>query len=217
MGRVFRWLGGVLLTAIVALAIIIVIDIVNHRASTPEAIATILENADPTERALPEARIEQLLAVEDPTFFERNGIDLATPGQGLTTIGQGLGKRIYFDPFRPGWRKIRLMYLTRFAMFPTTSHQDILAAFVAGAYLGNSEGQAVIGFAQGAQTWFGSTLDTLDDDAYLGLVAMLIGPNALRPTSERAAHDQRLARIKKLLAEDCAPNGLRDVWLEGCA
>lgn len=217
MGRVLRWFGGVLLAAIAALVIVATIDIISQRASTPAEIAAILQNADPAERALPEARVEQLLAVEDPTFFERQGIDLATPGQGLTTIGQGLGKRIYFEPFSPGWRKIRLMYLTRFAMFPTSSREDILTAFIAGAYLGNSEGEPVIGFAQGAETWFGAPLDALDDDAWLGLVAMLISPNVLRPTSEPDAHDQRVARIKKLLAEDCAPNGLRDVWLEGCA
>ncbi len=217
MGKVFRWLGGLLLVGIGVLAIVVVIDIANHRASTPGAIAAIVQGSDPAERALSDARKRQLLAVEDPTFFDRQGIDLATPGQGLTTIGQGLGKRIYFDPFQPGWRKIRLMYLTRFAMFPTTSHDDILTAFVAGAYLGNHDGRTVIGFADGAQTWFGQPLDELDDEAYLSLIAMLIGPNALRPTGQAQANADRVDRIRKLLAEDCAPNGLTDVWLEGCA
>ena len=157
-----------------------------------------------------------LLAVEDPTFYDRQGIDLTTPGQGLTTLGQGLGKRIYFAPFKPGIRKIRLMYLTRFALFATTTHDDVLMASIAHAYLGGGPDGAVIGFDQGARTWFGKPLDALTEDEFLSLVAMLVGPNALRPTDNAAANGERVARIKKLLANQCTPNGLRDVWLEGC-
>ena len=48
-----------------------------------------------------------LLAVEDPKFFSHPGVDLSTPGAGMTTITQGLVKFLYFDQFRPGLAKIR--------------------------------------------------------------------------------------------------------------
>ncbi|MDD2770086.1 MAG: hypothetical protein PHT19_15275 [Methylococcus sp.] len=40
-------------------------------------------------------RLKLLLAVEDPTFFEHHGVDLNTPGAGMTTISQSLVKLLY--------------------------------------------------------------------------------------------------------------------------
>ena len=37
---------------------------------------------------------DALLRVEDPSFYEHHGVDLHTPGQGLTTITQALVKWI---------------------------------------------------------------------------------------------------------------------------
>lgn len=57
--------------------------------------------------ALGAARLHQLIRVQDPGFWEHGGIDLVTDGTGLTTISQSLAKRLGFDEFRPGIRKIR--------------------------------------------------------------------------------------------------------------
>ena len=54
-------------------------------------IARIVSEADPDVRALPAERVRQYLAVEDPTFWTNDGIDLKTPGAGQTTTTQGLG------------------------------------------------------------------------------------------------------------------------------
>ena len=54
----------------------------------------------------PEKR-KLLLLVEDPTFDKNNGVDLSSPGAGKTTITQSLAKRIAFDHFEPGLKKIR--------------------------------------------------------------------------------------------------------------
>ncbi|MDG1288402.1 MAG: hypothetical protein P8O11_01595 [Lentibacter sp.] len=57
--------------------------------------------------ALGAERLEQLIKVQDPGFWEHGGIDLSTEGAGLTTISQSLSKRLGFDAFRPGIGKIR--------------------------------------------------------------------------------------------------------------
>ncbi|WGS87238.1 hypothetical protein [Methylomonas sp. UP202] len=41
-------------------------------------------------RDLPLQRLQWLLAIEDPAFYEHQGVDLYTPGAGMTTISQGL-------------------------------------------------------------------------------------------------------------------------------
>jgi len=51
--------------------------------------------------------LEDLLAVEDPNFYQHSGVDLTTPGAGITTITQGLVKQLYFSEFRPGFAKLR--------------------------------------------------------------------------------------------------------------
>lgn len=53
-------------------------------------------------------RKDILLAVEGPIFMRHHGVDLVTPGAGMTTITQGLAKLVYFpDGFEPGISKIR--------------------------------------------------------------------------------------------------------------
>jgi hypothetical protein len=44
---------------------------------------------------------EILIKVQDPGFYGHNGIDLSTPGAGLTTITQAIVKKLYFDGFKP--------------------------------------------------------------------------------------------------------------------
>lgn len=52
-----------------------------------------------------------LLAMEDPGFYTHKGVDLKTPGAGLTTITQVLVKKLYFKEFKPGLRKIKQILL----------------------------------------------------------------------------------------------------------
>ena len=52
-------------------------------------------------------QVHALLAVEDPSFYYHHGVDLKTPGQGITTITQGLVKIYYFDHFKPGLAKLK--------------------------------------------------------------------------------------------------------------
>ncbi len=179
-------------------------------------IAAINTEAELELDMIPDARLAMFIAVEDPTFWTNRGLDFTTPGAGWTTISQGLGKRIYFDRFRPGFQKIELMLMTRFGMHATVSRHNILKAFLNIAYMGRDEAGVVIGFPEAARRWYGKELQMLDDDEFLGLVAMVIAPSVLDPVAHAGANAERVSRIKRLLAHDCEPTGVFDVWLEGC-
>jgi membrane carboxypeptidase/penicillin-binding protein len=190
--------------------------IAGERRDVAARVDAIIAKADADELALSSNRIQILLRVEDPTFRSNKGIDLSTPGAGMTTLSQSLGKRIFFDDFEPGFAKGELMTLTRFALYPKVSKDKTLKAWLATTYLGTYRGRRVTGFADGARTWLGKPLRDLGDREYLMLVAMLPAPDSLKPTRDMAALDDRVRRIERLLAGQCMPTGLRDVMLEGC-
>ena len=130
---------------------------------------------------------------------------------------QGLGKKIYFpNGFHPGFDKIELILIAKFATTPLASKDEILRAMLANAYLSHDTQGDVIGFGQGAHRWFGHDLNQLSTDQYLALVAMLPAPNALDPGRHASANAERVARIKRLLAHQCTPKSEGDVMLEGC-
>jgi membrane carboxypeptidase/penicillin-binding protein len=193
------------------------IRVAEERDHAPVAVAALLKDPDPALDEINGRHIAILLRVEDPTFWTNDGIDLSSPGAGLTTLAQGLGKRIFFRDFAPGLAKPELMVLTRFALVPRVTKRDILRAFVATAYLGDDSRGPINGFPEGARRWFGRELGELSERQYIGLVAMLVAPNALDPIRNSAAHEQRVQRIERLIAGQCEPSGLRDVMLDGCA
>jgi len=153
-----------------------------ERTSVESKVDAIIARADPHELAMPARWVEILLRVEDPTFRTNKGIDLRTPGGGMTTLSQGLGKLIFFDDFEPGFAKGELMALTRFALYPKVDKQRTLQAIIASAYFGMHRGRPVIGFADGARTWFGKSLPQLSDREFVELEAMLVAPDQLKPT-----------------------------------
>ena len=162
-------------------------------------------------------QIEALLRVEDPGFRDHSGIDLTSPGGGITTITQALVKRTFMHPFRPGpWNKLEQSAIARFAIDPLVTKDQQLETFLNIAYFGEAEGNAVLGFPEAARTYFGMPVADLDRRQYLALVAMLIAPNALLPGRHDTRLNARVDRIEVLLAGDCEPEGLRDVWLEAC-
>ena len=191
--------------------------VVTERSRVSGRVDAIIAAADPQERALPADRIKILLTIEDPTFLTNKGIDFASPGAGMTTLSQSLGKRIFFGRFRPGFPKGELIVLTRFALYPKVDKSRTLTAFLATAEFGRRSGRPVIGFADASRTWLGKPLGVLDDRDYLALVAMLPAPATYNPLRHPAANADRVARIERLLARRCRPDGLRDVSLNGCA
>jgi len=209
--------GVLLVAAILALYCgYLALRVWQERGAVSAKVDRIIAAADPQELALSGPRQAMLLKVEDPTFWTNRGIDLSSPGAGMTTLSQGLGKRIFFNDFEPGLAKGELMALTRFALYPKVEKRRTLQAFLASAYFGTHQGRAVTGFADGAETWFGKPLSKLSDDEFVELEAMLLAPDSLKPGRDDAGRAERARRIKRLLANACRPTGLRDVRLEGC-
>jgi len=121
------------------------------RQKTPRLVERILERWADSLPELSDEEIDILVAVEDPTFWDNDGIDFRTPGQGWTTLSQALAKRLYYKYYVPGLQKLDVVLFTRFALIPEISKEDILDAFVAAAYLGTKDGRAVVGFASAAE------------------------------------------------------------------
>lgn len=191
--------------------------IADERRDVSVRVDAIIAGADPAELNLPRHRVDAILRVEDPTFRTNKGIDLTSPGAGMTTLSQGLGKLLFFDDFEPGLAKLELLALTRFALYPEVDKERTLKALFASVYLGNHKGGAVTGLADGAATWFGKPLAELSDREFRELQAMFVAPDNLKPGRDDAGRRARADRIERLLAGRCQPDGLRDVMLEGCA
>lgn len=157
-----------------------------------------------------------LIKVEDPGFFSHNGVDLGSKGAGLTTITQAIVKRLYFEHFTPGFKKIEQTLIARYAVSPVIPKEVQLTAFLNVTYFGTEGSRDVIGFADAAQTYFNKPFAQIDQEEYLKLVAMLIAPNDLKPLSNNEKSRTRVARMKKLIAGQCEAQSLRDVYLEAC-
>jgi membrane peptidoglycan carboxypeptidase len=206
-----------LLAVVVIYGIYLAGRIVTERRRALARVNAIIAASDPADLTLSKRQAEILLRVEDPTFRSNKGLDFTTPGAGMTTISQSLAKHIFFDRFQPGFAKGELMALTRFALYPMVDKDRTLKAYLATAYYGRHNGRAVIGLGPAARAWFGKTLAALSEDEYLALVAMGPSPRTLDPVDHAVANADRVARMKRLLAYQCRPIGLRDVMLEGCA
>lgn len=194
------------------------LDVFLARLHTPKRIEAMLKS-DQCLLTLDQVgmeRLQTLLTVEDPTFYENQGLDFETPGAGLTTLSQSLGKLLYFNDYRPGIRKIRLIYLTRFALFPLASKKDILTLFINYAYLGNANGHEVRGFAHASESYFRKPFNQLSEDEYVSLVAMLISPNQYHVLAQKGKNRERVIRIKRCLKGQCRPLDWQDDQLEGC-
>ena len=186
-------------------------------AQTPELIAAHIANADMalTVEQLSEEQVRILLAVEDPNFYSHRGVDLSTPGAGLTTITQALAKRLYFASFQPGLAKIKQSLLA-LVLNQRMNKWAQLDLFINTAYFGEHEGEAVNGFTAAARAYFNKEFAALARAEYLALVAALIAPNDLSPAARPEQNAQRVRRLERLLRGECKPAGLRDVYYEGC-
>lgn len=156
-----------------------------------------------------------LLRVEDPTFFSHHGVDLHTPGAGMTTLTQGLVKFLYFQSFRPGVAKVRQSLLA-IGFDARIEKQMQLALFLNASYLGTHQGRVIRGFEDGARTFFGRPFAELTRDQYLALVAMCVAPDALNVVTHPARNAARVDGIERLLANQCSPSGWLDVYYEAC-
>ena len=166
--------------------------------------------------SLGDERLGWLLAVEDPNFYGHRGVDLKSPGAGITTITQSLAKRVAFREFKPGVAKARQ---TAFAVSLERhlEKEQILALALDRAEMGQSDEEWITGFHKASEVFFGAPPQDIQDTEFIRLVAVLIAPGKLNAASGGPALAERVRRIERLLASECAPTGNGDVWLEGCA
>ena len=187
-------------------------------ARTPQILAAYLAKPQPVAlAALTPDRKEILLKVEDPGFYQHKGIDWSSPGQGMTTITQALTKFLYFKRFRKGFAKIEQSLIARFVLDRHLTKDQQLALYINQAYLGEIDGKPIRGFEAASLAYFDKPFAEINSEEYLGLVGMLISPNALRPDKHPDAYKERVARIENLVAGNCKPTGVLDALFAACA
>ncbi|MBN1880722.1 MAG: transglycosylase domain-containing protein [Deltaproteobacteria bacterium] len=184
--------------------------VIEAREYTRTVVADVLSDTDNAVSLddLSDERLSMLLAVEDPAFFSHTGVDLKTPGAGLTTITQSLVKIFYFDAFTPGVKKIRQTLIARFALDPLVSKEDQLVLFI--NYIGL--GKNTRGFREASEYYFNKTFTDLTDDEYLALVAMIIAPGTFNVADHPERNALRVSRIKAVIEGDYTPKGLCDLY-----
>lgn len=157
-----------------------------------------------------------LILIEDPAFFDHNGIDMTSAGAGVTSITQAIAKRLFFEDFRPGFAKIEQSLIARFVISPNVSKEEQLTAFLNVAYLGEHEGKEIVGFRMAAEAYFGKNLAALSEAEFLRLTGALLAPRSYPPIAGNTASDNRLARLERYVAGACAPASNGDVTLADC-
>ena len=187
--------------------------------TTPSVLekVEILEEAGIRVEDLPKEWKAIILRVEDPGFYEHNGVDLSTPGAGLTTITQGLVKLHFFQSFSPGLRAKLKQTLCAIVLDRSLEKDRQLTLLLHTASFGPSNDGWVVGFPEAARAYFGKELLGLTRVEFISLVGMLIGPVAYHPMNKPEALADRVSGIEALIAGRCEPVGLRDVYYEGCS
>ncbi|MDH5217307.1 MAG: transglycosylase domain-containing protein [Gammaproteobacteria bacterium] len=155
-----------------------------------------------------------LLSIQDPDFANHKGIDLSTPGAGMTTLTQSIVKKLYFEKFKPGIRKIKQSLIARFVVHNLLGKKEQIVLFVNSAYMGSFDGKPVFGFSKASEIYFGKSFSQLSDEEYLSLVAMLIGPDRFNVREAPQQHKERVSRIKEVIAGRYKPKDLTDVYYD---
>jgi hypothetical protein len=218
--RLARWskrLAIGLLTLSVAVLAYCGIVVWRARARTPALVREALASPSiqlQAKELLPWQR-RALLAVEDPGFYSHHGVDLRTPGGGITTLSQSVVKGLYFERFQPGLAKIPQTLIARFAFDPLVAKEDQITLFVNQVYLGSHGGKPVVGFAAAARAYFGKAVPELTEDEFLALVAMPIRPTEFHLLDYPERNANRVAAIKRLLSGAYRPRGLMDLYYGG--
>ncbi len=216
--RILGWLGAGITALLLGLTVYGGIGYFDALRDAPmlkkRAHALIKDGRGPVN--LTANRLRQLLRVEDPAFFTHKGVDFKSNGTGLTTITQSLSKRLAFNEFKPGIRKVRQTTYA-FGLENRLSKNEILALSLDKAQLGPGPSGWMEGMFDASIEVYGKPPAEISDRQWLNLVAVLIAPKKFNLLKPDADLDERVRRIERLLSDKCQPEGARDVWLEGCA
>lgn len=195
-----------------------------------DELATDLPSGGTTQ--LTAGQVEALLKIEDPRFFEHQGIDISK-GQGLTTITSSLARDVFLygkqlDGFkgfmqafyRSVFECCKVVDTGRDVMALVLndhlSKQDQLKLFIDNAYFGRQNDKQIIGFSSAARVYYATEVAELSDEEFAGLVAMLLSPNTYHPTNNPEEHKLRIKRILAVVHGECNPDGWLDLTYPNC-
>ncbi|KZM47991.1 transglycosylase domain-containing protein [Labrenzia sp. OB1] len=217
MSRLFKFLGAVFLL-LVAAGLIYGVSGYFDALSDADGLALRADALVAEGRGgkdLGEDRLETLLMVQDPAFHQHAGVDVTTPGAGVTTVTQSLAKRVGFREFKPGIGKIRQ---TGYAigLERKLTKDQIMALWLDTLEMGRGPDGWMKGFFVASQAIYQRPPAELTEREFLSLVAVLIAPGTYDLRREDAQLQERIARVEKLVSGECTPSGNGDVWLEGC-
>lgn len=161
---------------------------------------------------LTKRQLEILIKVHDPGFYNHSGIDLSTPGAGLTTITQAIVKKLYFNDFKVGIAKIKQSLIAKFVVNDQITKDDQLTLFINSMYFGKVDGILIIGLESAANAYYHQPVKTLTEEQYISLIAMLVAPNTFHIIDHPEWNKDRTNRIKELIAGNYKPKGLMDTF-----
>jgi membrane carboxypeptidase/penicillin-binding protein PbpC len=166
--------------------------------------------------ALGQERLEFLLRVQDPGFYDHRGVDVKTAGAGITTITQSLSKRLAFKAFKPGIGKIRQTTYA-LALEKHLTKEEVLALFLETVPMGHGPDGWTVGFFKASQSFYGAVPHELNDSQFIELISVMISPGVLNYRTRNKIFTERIARIARLQQGECRPINNKDVWFEACA
>jgi membrane peptidoglycan carboxypeptidase len=220
--KILKYVGSALIVLVIAISIyygyaiytadtythdIIAMDLKQSRWRSPGGTPQKFEIQS---HDLNQCRREILIKVQDPGFYNHNGVDLSTPGAGLTTITQAIVKKLYFKKFTPGIAKIKQTLIARFVANNRISKDDQLTLFINAMYFGNCKEKPVVGLESAARAYYNRSVKMLTDDQYISLIAMLVMPGTFHVIDHPDWNRDRTNRIKALIAGRYKPKGLMD-------
>ncbi|QBY01474.1 glycosyl transferase [Rhodophyticola sp. CCM32] len=176
----------------------------------------LIDRGQGAEALLGAERLGWLITVQDPGFYDHNGVDMQTAGAGITTITQSLSKREAFGQFQPGIGKLRQTTYA-LALERRLSKDQILALFLETVEMGPGPEGWMTGFGHASETVFGAAPADLPDRDMMRLLAVMIAPGRFNLSEPGPQLNTRIDRIARRLAGACVPQDNRDVWLQGCA
>jgi membrane peptidoglycan carboxypeptidase len=222
MMNFLKYTGIILLVIIFGVSAYYVYSMQEARKYTQEIISLDIENSqwrhpngmikkfDIFSHDLSKRQTEILIKVQDPGFYNHKGIDLSTPGAGLTTITQAIVKKLYFDKFKPGIAKIKQSLIARFVVNALIAKEDQLTLFVNTMYFGKVDGKSIVGIEHAAKAYYDQPVKNLTEEQYISLIAMIVMPGTFHIIDHPEWNRERTNRIKALMADEYKPKGLMD-------
>jgi membrane peptidoglycan carboxypeptidase len=222
MARILKYIELFILVIFIAGVVYGTFTVVTARVYTKKTVLKDLANSqwrqlkgEPkpfgiTSSDLSERQKAIVVKVQDPGFYHHHGIDLSTPGAGITTITQAIVKKLYFENFTPGIAKIKQSIIARFVVDGLIPKEDQLTIFLNAMYFGKVNNRSLIGLATASKAYYQKPVDRLTEDQYISIIAMIVMPGTFHILDHPEWNRERTNRIKALVDGRYTPKGLMD-------